>query len=253
MPKLCLWLVQVPVQVWQYWSSVQGHAKHPFISVSPSAIPVEPLEILYTVLSFQDGVTWLMLSPKSPSLLSLHIEFLLIFWASVQIPLLLGSLPRMSCSLFCALKAFVCILLADPCCSLSCFVVLWTHFSLIKRVQTAQGPTSHYSINKYSEIVEVQCHLCEISRWEAWLLLKQMHHTWPLMLKQITLSDGGTETGKVLLPTSTWGRWRCYMVQGMQMWAPALASHVTRKHGISTTGPSGKSLCSIFQMHVYLP
>lgn len=93
----------------------------------------------------------------------------------------------------------------------------WSLF-LIKRLQTAQGPTSHYSISKYSEIVEVQCHLCEISRWEAWLLVKQMHHTWPLMLKWITLSDGRTETGKVLLPTSTWGRWRCYMVRGMQMW-----------------------------------
>ena len=89
---------------------------------------------------------------------------------------------------------------------------------LIKRLQTAQGPTSHYSISKYSEIVEVQCHLCKISRWEAWLLLKLMHHTWPLMLKWITLSDGGTETGKVLLPTSIWGRWRCDMVRGMQMW-----------------------------------
>lgn len=41
---------------------------------------------------------------------------------------------------------------------------------------------------------------------------------WPLMLKLISLSDGGTETGKVLLPASTWGRWRCYMARGMQMW-----------------------------------
>ena len=35
--------------------------------------------------------------------------------------------------------------------------------------------------------------------------------------------------------------------------ALALASHVTRKCGVSTTGPTGKSLCSIFQMQVCLP
>lgn len=38
---------------------------------------------------------------------------------------------------------------------------------------------------------------------DAWLLLKLMILTWALMSKLVSLSDGKTETIRVLLPAST--------------------------------------------------
>lgn len=38
---------------------------------------------------------------------------------------------------------------------------------------------------------------------DVWLLLKLMILTWPLMSKLVSLSDGKTETTRVLLPAST--------------------------------------------------
>lgn len=53
---------------------------------------------------------------------------------------------------------------------------------------------------------------------DAWLLLKLMILTWALMSKLVSLSDGKTETIRVLLPASTQERWQCWMAPGMQMW-----------------------------------
>lgn len=180
---------------------------------------------LSLLLFYPHGTTWDSLHMSYPSrpvcpgscfswkaLLS-HIEFLLIFWASAQIPSLLG----MSCSLLSAAKASVCILLAAPWCSLSCFIVLWTGFFLIKRLQAAQGPRSYFGISRCSAVLEIVSSLLN-QQMEGMTAAKADAPPWPLMLKLISLSDGGTETGKVLLPASTWGRWWCYMTRGMQMW-----------------------------------
>lgn len=87
-------------------------------------LPWNHLRFCTHALSFQAGVSLLMLFLESSSLLSPHIEFVLILWASAQIPSLLGNLSRRRCSLLHAIKASGSISLAASWCSRSYFLVL---------------------------------------------------------------------------------------------------------------------------------
>ena len=153
-------------------------------------------------LTFQACVFILMLFLESPPLLSLHVEFLLIFWASARSPPTFSWEPPQNELLSAPCCEGLCNLLAAPWCSH--FLFYSSSYTFISHEESADCSRSQVLFWYFQVLCNSGGSVSSLlnQRWEAWLLkllLKLMHHTWPLMLKQISLSVGRAETGKVLL------------------------------------------------------